>query len=146
MSTPIKRLARLADALQGRTPRNGADDVWLGAALDQYLGGQDLDVALDVAARPGLRDCRTDLKLQLRDGLLRQLAHELLPDNNPSEQAHALHCALDRYYHGGFQNDRLRSPPPADQLESKLWKILLLHPAPLSERRLRYVLGRELSC
>jgi hypothetical protein len=146
MSTPIKRLARLADALQGRTPRNGADDVWLGAALDQYLGGQDLDVALDVAARPGLRDCRTDLKLQLRDDLLRQLAHELLPGNCASEKSCGLHAAMTRYFNGKFQRDRLRAPPPADQLESKLWKILMIHPAPLSERRLRYILGREHNC
>jgi hypothetical protein len=137
--TPIRKIARLAASLSGHAPRNAADESWLGAALQTYLDGADLDQALGVQTAAGDRDCRTIARQTKRDTLLRELAAEMCPEKPITRQAEYLEKVISRYSAGPWVHERGRAIP--FERNRKLWELLRLYPSPLGARRIRMILG-----
>ena len=95
----------------------------------------------------GRRLASTVAALTERDGLLREAAGRFYPGASLSEAARRLHTALLRYRGGPWRREGSASSCPPrhhGRLAAHLWKILKAHDTALSERRIRYILGREL--
>ena len=137
-----RRLRRLADLLAGSS---SADARAHAADLRRWLSDSrkpSLDSILGVSVGPRERDPRSALNLEERDKLLRSLASELLPNNCPAEQACAIAAEWARYFDGPWREQRTWERTPAGEPQATLWRVTRISPAPLSERRIRYILAR----
>ena len=128
----IARLRRLVTALEG-----GDDDArWLASRLQQYLGGAErgltLDMALELSPMPGTNAWWTDDAIESRDAALQELATRFWPSRKVAGQAFEIHRAALRYAASAWRFDRVRADMPAHYagtVKERLWAAFMVRRA-----------------
>jgi hypothetical protein len=121
----------------------------IGTYLAGAAGGLGLDLAMELAPRPGESPWYEIEMLALRDSLICRFAHRFYADE-PSErqQAQKIATSIGNYEAGAWIRDRVwKSPPPqyAGKAEALMFAILKAGRAP-SARTVQRVLAASRVC
>jgi hypothetical protein len=95
---PLKRLVRIADALESGTPVAADDARRLVESIRRYQSGSAIDDALGLRLHPGERDPRSRLALERRDALLHETAQRFCSGLSTAAAANRLHVTMNAIF------------------------------------------------
>lgn len=148
MQTVIDNLRRIANCYRAGAPLEAEVAAWFGDCLDAFLQRRcgSIEEAFGLSFPRGGVPWWLEEAIRKRDGSLRRLAAEFLPELTPTAQAREILTMSRRYGASTWRFDRERREMPAHYqgtAKAHLWRAFTSGAAmPIGERQLRKILGR----